>query len=589
MFNHSFRITTGWIVPFLSTGLILASCMVENSPPLENVTIHIHDIQGCSHQSPYLGRTVEGVTGIVTKKNTNGFYMQTDQPDDKTCTSEAIFVFTRNYPDVRPGDLVKVSGQVDECMPGTNEDRNLTLTQLTDVRFQIMSHGNIMPDVVEIGGSGLFIPDLQIDNDGLNKFQPEEDGIDFYESLESMLVKVNSGIVVGSKNYYNEVVILPEEKIDTNLVSSQGALVQQALDPNPERIILNLNNENLEKVNLGAGLAESVTGIVDYAYGNFKVNVFGLADFVVSTPEITGISNNPDSLTIVAYNVENLSLYDDDTKFRGLAEDISKSMDNPDVLILHEIMDDSGVENDGVVTARKTLDRLVDQIAEFSGVHYSVIDNPPVNNRDGGIEGGNIRSCILYREDVGIRIADNVKQSVLKENPTRIGPDEWPFSVTRKPLVVLFEYKGNQFLIVALHLTSRGADSPLFGSIQPPERPEEEKRNRQALYINQFLADFHKRNPGIPIYVAGDLNDDPWSATLAILSNDLLVNLNELIPENERYSYILDGNAIQLDHILVTGDSEWNESFQILHLNTSLDHSEQISDHDAVIAEISVP
>jgi len=68
-----------------------------------------------------------------------------------------------------------------------------------------------------------------------------------------------------------------------------------------------------------------------------------------------------------------------------------------------------------------------------------------------------------------------------------------------------------------------------------------------------------------------------------------LVNLNELIPENERYSYILDGNAIQLDHILVTENSDWQESFQIMHLNTSLDHSKQISDHDAVIAEITIP
>jgi len=589
MFIHCYWKITRLIIPLLVVSIILTGCVDVNPPALENGTISIHDIQGCSHQSPYLNRTVEGVTGIVTRKISNGFYMQTDQPDDKQCSSEAIFVFTRTYPDVRPGDLVMVSGQVDEFMPGAIEDRNLTLTQLTDVRFQVLSQENLLPDAVEIGGKGLFVPDLEIDNDGLTMFQPEEDGIDFYEGLESMLVKINSGIVVGPKNYYNEVVIIPEEKVGVNLVSSQGALIQQAVDPNPERIILNLSNENSEKVNLSSRLAESVTGIVDYAYGNFKINVFGLADFSVITPEIDRLVNNPDSLTIVSYNVENLSLFDGDAKFRGVAEDISRSMDNPEIVILHEIMDDSGIEDDGVVTAQKTLARLTDQIEELTGVRYSVIDNSPINNRDGGIAGGNIRSCILFREDSGIRIADPAQNSILKKNPTRIGPDEWPFSVTRKPLVVLFEYKGEQFLVVALHLTSRGADSPLFGNVQPPERSEVEKRNQQALFINNFLVEFHQRSPGIPIYVAGDLNDDPWSDTLSILSRGLMVNLNKLIPENERYSFILDGNAIQLDHILVTEDSDWKESFQIMHLNTNLDHSKQISDHDAVIAEITFP
>ncbi len=42
-------------------------------------------------------------------------------------------------------------------------------------------------------------------------FDPDEDGIDFFESLESMLASVGGGIVVGSRNTYNEVVIIPQE------------------------------------------------------------------------------------------------------------------------------------------------------------------------------------------------------------------------------------------------------------------------------------------------------------------------------------------------------------------------------------------
>ena len=589
MLNHHLRRTSFSILLLLLLALLLAACVKEPAPVAETGTARIHDIQGCSHRSPYLGRQVEGITGIVTKKSSNGFYMQDDLPDEERCSSEAIFVFTQTYPDVRPGDKITVSGQVDEFLPGSIEDRNLTLTQLTDAEFQIISRGNKLPDAIKIGEDGYLVPDQHIDNDGMREFQPAEDGIDFFESLESMLVTVKPGRVVGPRNPFNEVVIIPDESVGSNLISTLGALIQQDVDPNPERIILNLNTENRNKVNLGSRLNKNVTGIIDYAYGNYKINVFGLAEFSEVYPVVEQINNDSNSLTLASYNVENLSVFDDSSKFRNAAAHIVKSMDNPDIVILHEVMDDSGTEDDGVVIAQATLARLVEQIELMSGVHYSFIDNPPINNQDGGINGGNIRTCMLFREDTGVRVADLPQNTILKENPTRIGPDEWPFSVTRKPLVVLFEYNGEQFLVTGVHFTSRGADSPLFGSIQPPEKPEEEKRNQQALYINRYLSEFHRRLPDIPIIVAGDLNDDPWSNTLSILSRDLLFNLNELIPENERYTYILDGNAIQLDYILISNDLDWKKTFQILHFNTSLDHTEQVSDHDAVISEIYFP
>lgn len=589
MFNQHLPRTIATILLLMLLAFLLAACVKVIGPAPEIGTARIHDIQGCSHQSPYLGRQVEGVTGIVTKKSSNGFYLQDDQPDEQVCSSEGIFVFTITYPDVRPGDKITVSGEVDEFLPGGIEDRNLTLTQLTDAEFQIVSRGNKLPDAIMIGENGYLVPDQHIENDGFREFQPAEDGIDFFESLESMMVTVTPGMVIGPRNQFNEVVIIPDKSRGSNLFSSEGALVQRDDDSNPERIIFNLNNENRHKVNLGSRLTKSVTGIVDYAYGNYKINVFGLADFSDVNPVIEQLDNNSQSLTIVSYNVENLSIYDDRSKFSKVAAQIANDMDNPDIVILHEVMDDSGTEDDGVVTAQTTLARLVEQIELMSGVHYSIIDNPPINNRDGGINGGNIRTCILFREDTGIRIADLPQNSILMENPTRIGPDDWPFSVTRKPLVVLFEFNGENFLVTGVHLTSRGADSPLFGSIQPPAKPEEEKRNQQAHYINRYLSEFHRRLPGVPIIVAGDLNDDPWSNTLSILSRDLLINMNELVPENERYSYILDGNAIQLDYILISDDLNWKNTFQIMHLNTSLDHTEQVSDHDAVISEINFP
>ena len=68
--------------------------------------------------------------------------------------------------------------------------------------------------------------------------------------------------------------------------------------------------------------------------------------------------------------------------------------------MLHEVMDDSGIADDREVSSAQTLLLLVEAIEDCGGDLYLSSDNPPINNQDGGIEGGNIRSVIIYREDL---------------------------------------------------------------------------------------------------------------------------------------------------------------------------------------------
>ena len=86
------------LVFFLLTMIfVVAGCdqTTENIPLKES--IRIHDIQGCSHKSPLAGQNVKEIPGIVTKKVNNGFYLQDEQPDNRNCTSEAIFVFLDSF------------------------------------------------------------------------------------------------------------------------------------------------------------------------------------------------------------------------------------------------------------------------------------------------------------------------------------------------------------------------------------------------------------------------------------------------------------------------------------------------------------
>lgn len=586
----SFSLIRGFYIFLASIALlgILSSCGVDRSLESNNEVLRIHDVQGCAHISPYRGRYVEGISGIVTKKVRNGFYLQDDRPDDKFCSSEGIFIFTQSYPSVKPGEKLLVAGVVDEFQPGEKEDANLTLTQLINPHFEVISRDNTLPTPILIGEGGYLNPDKVVENDEFQTFQPDEDGIDFYESLESMLVRVDSGSVVGAKNSFNEVVIIPTQLTTQNVISGEGALLQQPNDDNPERIILNLNDENRDQVRVGAYLQQNIAGIMTYAYGNYKIDVFGVAQF--SNPEVinTKTGRAVGTLRIVSYNVTNLSRYDK-ARLAKIENQIIKDLELPDIVILHEVLDDSGVEDDGVVSSSITLNEISNDIKNQCGVRYSFVYIQPANNQDGGVEGGNIRSVILYREDAGLLVAKIPGFGLLQSNPNRIGSEQWPFSSTRKPLVVLFDRNGQQFLLIASHLTSRGADSPLFGSQQPIEKPEARKRIAQAQEINQFVMQFRRQYPGIPIIIAGDLNDDPWSETLDTLSGSQLIKLNENILKNERFSFILDGNAIQLDYILLANGTPWDYTFQIRHLNSTLDHSEQVSDHDPVVADFFFP
>ncbi len=572
--------------------ILIFVCLVSCSPFLKKAenspSLHIHDIQGCSHISDYDGHQVHDITGIVTSKTTKGFYMQDDQPDDLVCSSEAIFVFTNSYSKVMPGDKVLVSGLVNEFFPGDVESNNLSITEIEDPEVKIVAHNHSIPEATVIGDGGREIPDSVIDNDCLTSFDVDDDGIDFFESMESMIVRINSGVVVGARNAYNEVVIVPESAIHENLVSKNGALIQTESDPNPERIILNMNDSNMEKINVGAKLIHPVQGILDYSYGNFKVNTFGKVDFNNSEFQITPIENDGNLLSVASYNVNNLSRFDEKAKFRNLARIIVKTMDSPDVVILHEIMDDSGVEDDGTVTAELTISRILEVISEAGGPVYSYIQIDPKDGNDGGISGGNIRSVILYRSDKQISVAEDDLPALLNSNPDVIESTSASFSGTRKPLAVLFNKGEKQLMLIAVHLTSRNADSPLFGSYQPIIRPEEVKRIHQAELIHDFVDKFHKMNPDIRIVVAGDLNDDPWSKTLLTLTSTTMNDLATIVPPNERYSFILDGNAIQLDYILTEKPISSRDQFFIFHTNSLYDYLLKFSDHDPVLALIDL-
>lgn len=564
--------------PIFLVFLFLVGCTSLKSLPENDLqgSIEIHDIQGCQHRSPYENHTVENIRGVVTWKVENGFYFQSTSPDNKDCSSEGIFVFTSSYPQVVPGDDVSVNGKVEEFTPGSENDNNLSVTEINTTGYKILSSGNALPAAELIGKN---LPAEVIENDSFTQFDPTTDGLDYWESLESMLVQVNNAQVVEPRNTYGEIVVIPEDVSANNLISIEGALVATEEDQNPERVFVELPKSFKKDMNLGAQFTSPIIGVLGYEFGNYRILEQNTPEFIkldLQSPKLDPIV--PSGLRVATYNLENWSRFDED-RTQQFARDITISLSSPDILMLHEVQDDSGSEDNGETSAKKNILSLINAIQDKNGPIYSYYEVDPINRSSGGQSGANIRNVMLYRDD---RIK-MVKGFTLPD----LGFDRSSFRGVREPLIANIEFEGHEVILVGIHLVSNNLNTPLFGSIQPIDKPEEEKRIRQAQKIVQISVALRNINPNATLIILGDLNDVPNSNTLDQFMQAGFENPFDSYPLSERYSVIFEGNAQQFDQIMLkkAADCQILDSM-IVHLNTGISERNQTSDHDPVLIDL---
>jgi len=481
------------------------------------------------------------------------------------------------------------------------------LTEIQSADVSILSHGNSLPEPIILGEGGCFIPNQVIANDvngyagksGL--FDPQEDGLDFYESLEGMRVQINQALAVSPTSKYREVVVVADNGKDATVLSSRGVLVLRPDDFNPERILIDDAFINIPDIQVGAQFTQPIVGIISYDFGNFRLLPTEKLTFSQGNParETTSISYKEMQLTVATYNVENLDAQTYPERLVQLAEDIVINLGSPDILALQEVQDDDGALDSPITSADASLAALVEEILEAGGPQYGWLSIDPQRNADGGIAGGNIRNVLLYRQDRGLEPASvpagDASTAVevlvrngepqLSLNPGRISPNSYAFMDSRKPLAAQFSFRGESLFVIANHLNSKGEDGPLYGDIQPPPLLSEVQRVQQAQIIHDFVARILAIDANAKVIVLGDLNDFPWSKPVHTLAGKELENLIDRLPENERYTYLYEGNAEVLDHILVSKSlAEKADYFDIVHINAEMLRTMRLSDHDPVIA-----
>jgi predicted extracellular nuclease len=558
----------------------------------------IAELQGAGHHSPYRNDFVENVLGIVTTFSGAGFYMQSPEPDDDPATSEGIFVSKPGLQKVKPGDLVLVSGKVIERYPDGGQG-GLSITEITFTEYEILSSGNPLPEPVLLGGDGRQIPSDIIDNDQLDTFDPEQDGLDFYESLESMLVQISDPIAVGGISQYRELPVVADLGAQATGLSERGTLVISADDYNPERILVDDALRSLSgDITLGSRPMGELIGVIDYTFGMYKLQPIAKTQFIYGEIKDDFAPKASESdLTIAAYNVENLDAGDSEERFTTFADHVVNHLFSPDIIILSEVQDNNGEEQSDSAEADLTGAAMINAIISAGGPQYAYVDVAPKYGADGGAPGGNIRVGFLYREDRGISLVDHpagdattAVQAVavdgrvtLSHNPARIDPENFVFRSSRKPLIGEFIYQGNTIFVIGMHMNSKGEDTPLFGERQPPRLDSERQRIQQAEVIYDFILTLLAIDPAANIIVAGDLNDFPFSAPIQTLQGEALYNLMDELPPNERYTYIYEGNAQVLDQILISQSLRSRINyFAPIHLNSELPADHRFSDHDPV-------
>ncbi|MFD1951202.1 Calx-beta domain-containing protein [Sphingomonas arantia] len=555
---------------------------IVNDDPLN---LEIYDIQGAGHRSEYAGQVIT-TSGIVTAVDNNGFYIQTATGDGDNDTSDAVLVFTSTRPTVAIGDLLNVTGTVTEYVAGAG---SLSVTEITTpTTIEVVSQNNALPEAVLIGIGGRLAPSEVIDDDNLTSFDPDLDGIDFYESMEGMRVTVDRPQVVAATNEFGETFVVASNGEGATGLNERGGITLSEGDDNPERLQIDADTD------LFAGYAPahtqgdqlgSVTGIMNYAFSTYEVLVTEAVTVVndVALPEreTTELVGSADHVSIASFNVENLDPTDGAAKFTLIAEEIVYALQAPDIIGLQEIQDADGAGNGSDLSGAATAQLLIDAIAAAGGGNYGYVEVAPTTaNSTGGEPGGNIRNGFLYNTDRVSYIADSA-----------VAVPGSAYAGTRSPLAADFSFNGQTVTAINVHFTSRGGSDALFGDTQPPAQAGDGARTAQNTQLRTYVDGLLAANPALNIAVLGDFNGYYYEdGQQALTAGGVLTNLYDTLPTEERYSYLFEGNVQAFDNILVTGGLANGAAFDVVHYNAEQpDSVGRATDHDQVVAVLAIP
>lgn len=542
----------------------------------------IGQVQGSEQRSPLLGQMVR-IRGIVTadyqSAAARGFSLQ-EQELPKNDTSTGIFVFQgdRQTPDVKVGDEVQVIGTVAE----TNDRTELDISRAA-YSIIVNSSGNSLPQPIELRPPAL-----------------DTDARTYFERYEGMLVSLPHALVIGPTSTFGEFTVVRADTGVTRLFEG---------DPRGAgwRIVVDDGGGVRYDVAVGDQI-DGLIGPLDYSFGQFKIQQLPEQKLIITTatreaPRIAPAGNG--EFTIVSFNLEN---FFDPIDTPGKADPCDRDQNG-------KPCQERVTPADYALKLTKTGQAIRDTLGAPTIIAVQEVENLQILNALAatpelapygygavlleGLDPRGINVGLLYRRDRATVVRAEQRNACTTADlgfgggeprcSTRGDGVLDGFAVaTRPPLVVALTVRDGTgaserpLTVIVNHWKAKTGTDPAGQQFVA-------RRVAEAQLVAGIVNDLLAADPDTAIMVVGDLNDFPQSAPLRTLTDTTpLRSLATVPPEGERYSYIYQGLAQILDHILVTPNLRTALlGFAYVHLDADFpaDLADQanpyrLSDHD---------
>jgi len=613
-------------VTIVDVGMRTGHATIDLTVAVPPAVVAIHDIQGPGDTSPFAGQivTTEGV--VTARRFNNGFFVQTrdNAIDADSRTSEGIFVFTSAAPPAAAavGNFVRVTGTVSEFVPSA-DPTSPPLTEIGGPTVTLISDADPLPAAVVLTPDDL---NASTPFNGLERFEGMRISVQTLTVvaptggtvIEANATATSNGVFFG---------VLPgvarpfrEPGLDVlDPIPPMPPPHLPLFDHNSERLRVDSDGQvNAPRIDVATGATiAGLVGVLDYAF-----RAYTLLPDASPAPTVSGgvflsfvRAAADDEFTIASANLER---FFDTTNDAGsdvvltpaaFAMRLNKvSLQMRKILRLPDIIGVEEVEN--LSTLQAIADKVNADASMFGQPSPAYVPYLEEGNDPGGIDVGflvkSTRVTVLEVTQIGkdARFTDprDGSSDVLNDRPPLLLRAEVHAS-GRDPVAVT---------VIVNHLRS------LDGVNDPADPPGSTfvraKRRAQAEFLASLVQTRQAGDPNERIVLVGDFNAFPFndalvdvigtvigapaSADEVVLSSlDLvdpnLTQLSALAPVAQRYSFVFDGNAQLLDHVIVTPSTlPLFRAIQWGRVNADFPESlrgiatrpERLSDHDPVVA-----
>ncbi|MEI7969738.1 MAG: ExeM/NucH family extracellular endonuclease [Betaproteobacteria bacterium] len=570
----------------------------------------IFTLQGAGSATPLPG--VRTTRGVVTKVNSDGYFLQDPAGDGDPLTSDAIFVYTATAPPVSAGHRVQVTGTVLEFNTGSASNAITLANPLTEI-------SNVTSTVLT--GTGAVSP--------VSVALPVAASGDM-ERYEGMLVTIVTPLTVGQNYFlgrYGQLTVAAGGRPikPTNLYRPGTAAAIALADLNARSLILlddgsSGQNPNPipyigtdDTVRAGDSIAAGTTGVIDYGLATSDSNGAGLYRLHPTVAPVISRSNPRPSQPptvggshrVASFNVLNYfttfgngqtaggasgqgclpSGTTADCRGASNASEFARQRDkivraiaaiDADVVGLMEI------QRNGSTAAQN----LVDGLNAYLGASaYAVVPEP-----SSGVGTDAIKVAMIYK-------------------PARLalaggGLSDGSAVHNRPPVAQTFQSgAGARFSVIVNHFKSKGCDGASGGDADQKDLQGcyNARRVQQAQALLAFIDTVKAAAGDGDVLVIGDLNayaqEDPVDTLRAGGLVDQVLRYNG----GGNYSYVFDGEAGSLDYGLATpslsaqvvGAAHWRvnaDEPSVIDYNTEFKTQDlyavspyRSSDHDPVV------